>query len=46
VEEPRSESWYLSAPLLSLADADKTASDIEKASSGIFSGLYGYIPQA
>jgi hypothetical protein len=35
--ENQSELLYVSAPLLSLADADTTASDIEKASSGIFS---------
>jgi hypothetical protein len=32
-------------PLLSLAVADRTASYIEEASSGIVSVLYGYIPQ-
>jgi hypothetical protein len=46
VEEQHSEFWYLSAPLFSLAYADKTASDIKKAPSGIFSELYGYMLQA
>jgi hypothetical protein len=39
------ELWHLSVILLSLADGDKIASDIENAFSGILSGLYGYIQQ-
>jgi hypothetical protein len=38
--EKRSELWNLSTPLLSLIDAERTASHIDKASSCNFSGLY------
>jgi hypothetical protein len=33
----------MSVPVLSLTDADKTAGEIEKASSGILSSLYRYM---